>query len=166
MYIHNCPQCGKQYSTEERVNRVKCPYCGAETDVVYNGPQPPQQPPYQQQGYQQQQQGYQQPPYQQPQYAYQQPQSTGNIFDEGPSGKSRGLAGLLAILLGSLGVHYFYLGKSTGGIVFLLVAIFSCGFLAAVTAIVSLIQGIMMFTCSQEEFERKWVNCPTSFPLF
>jgi len=153
MYIHNCPQCGKQYSTEERVNRVKCPYCGAETDVSYSQ----QQPPYQQ--------GYQQPPYQQPQYGYQQPASSGNIFDEGPSGKSRGLAGLLAILLGSLGIHYFYLGKNTAGIVFLLVAVLSCGFLAALTAILSLIQGILMFTETQEEFERKWVNCPTDFPI-
>ena len=156
MYIHQCPQCGKQFSTQEKAMRVKCPYCGAETDAIYNEQMPPQM------NQQQQQQQY---GYQQPQYAYQ-PQSSGNIFDEGPSGKSRGLAGLLAILLGTLGIHYFYLGKTTGGIVFLLVAILSCGFLAAVTAIVSLIQGIMMFTSTQEEFERKWVTCPTDFPLF
>lgn len=163
MYIHNCPQCGKQYSTPDKVERVKCPYCGAETNVSYGEQVPPQQdqqqqPPY---GYQQQQ-----PPYQQPQYAYQQPPRGNNVFDEGPSGKSRGMAGLLALLLGTLGIHYFYLGKTTGGIVFLLVSILSCGFLATLTWIASIIQGIMMFTTSQEEFERKWVNCPTDFPLF
>ena len=150
MYIHNCPQCGRQYSTQEKVNRVKCPYCGAENDVTYSEQVPPQMN-RQQYGYQQQQN------------PYQQPQRSGNIFDEGPSGKSRGLAGLLAILLGTLGVHYFYLGKTTGGIVFLLVSIFSCG---VVTEIASLIQGIMMFTETQEEFERKWVFCPTDIPLF
>ncbi len=157
MYIHNCPQCGRQYSTQERVNRVKCPYCGAENDATYSEQVPPQMN-QQQYGYQQQQYGYQQQ-----QNPYQQPQRSGNIFDEGPSGKSRGLAGLLAILLGTLGVHYFYLGKTTGGIVFLLVSIFSCG---VVTEIASLIQGIMMFTETQEEFERKWVFCPTDIPLF
>lgn len=150
MYIHNCPQCGRQYSTQEKVNRVKCPYCGAENDVTYSEQVPPQM--------NQQQYGYQQQ-----QNPYQQPQRSGNIFDEGPSGKSRGLAGLLAILLGTLGVHYFYLGKTTGGIVFLLVSIFSCG---VVTEIASLIQGIMMFTETQEEFERKWIFCPTDIPLF
>ena len=152
MYIHNCSQCGKQFTTDDKVDRVKCPYCGAETNVSYGQQQPPQ---------------YGNPQQQQQQYAYQQPQqSSGNIFDEGPSGKSRGLAGLLAILLGTLGIHYFYMGKNTAGIVFLLVSILSCGFLGAITAIVSLIQGIMMFTSSQEEFERKWVNCPSDFPLF
>ena len=34
MYIHNCPECGKQYSTQEKVNRVKCPYCGASIDLT------------------------------------------------------------------------------------------------------------------------------------
>lgn len=128
------------------MSRVKCPYCGAETNVAYTE-QPNQQPP---------------------QFAYQQPNqaSTGNVFDEGPSGKSRGLAGLLAILLGSLGVHYFYLGKNTGGIVFLLASLVSCGILAPVTAIIALIQGIMFFTTSQEEFERKWVNCTSDIPIF
>ena len=147
MYIHHCPECGKQYSTQDQVSRVKCPYCGAETSVAYSE-QPNQQQP--------------------PQFGYQQPNqaSTGNIFDEGPSGKSRGLAGLLAILLGSLGVHYFYMGKNTGGIVFLLVSILSCGCLAPVTGIIALIQGIMFFTTSQQEFERKWVNYVSDIPLF
>ena len=39
MYIHNCPECGKQYSTQEKVSRVKCPYCGAETNVSYSDQQ-------------------------------------------------------------------------------------------------------------------------------
>ena len=140
MYIHHCPECGKQYSTQEKVNRVKCPYCGAETNVAYSDQE--------------------QPAYQQP------PVASDNIFNEGPSGRSRGLAGLLAILLGTVGVHYFYLGKTTAGIVFLLATLLSCGALGIVTGIIALIQGILMMTVSQEEFERKWVYCPSNFPMF
>ena len=36
----------------------------------------------------------------------------------------------------------------------------------AVISIVTLIQGIMMFMMSQEEFEAKYVNPAVSFPLF
>lgn len=36
-----------------------------------------------------------------------------SVFSPGPSGKSRGVAALLAIFLGSLGIQYFYLGKNT-----------------------------------------------------
>ncbi|MDE7237726.1 MAG: TM2 domain-containing protein, partial [Paramuribaculum sp.] len=41
----------------------------------------------------------------------------GSAFDAGPSGRSRGVAGLLAIFLGSLGIQYFYLGKTQAGII-------------------------------------------------
>lgn len=33
MHIHNCPACGKQYSAQENVSQVKCPYCGAVNDM-------------------------------------------------------------------------------------------------------------------------------------
>ena len=59
-----------------------------------------------------------------------------------------------------------YLGKTTPGIVFLVASLISCGILAAVTSIIGLIQGIMMFTMSQQEFENKYVNPAVSFPLF
>ena len=98
--------------------------------------------------------------------ANQQPYRSNDVFSEGPSGKSRGIAGLLAILLGAIGIHYFYLGKTTPGIVFLVASLISCGILAAVTSIIALIQGIMMFCMSQEEFENKYVNPAVSFPLF
>ena len=171
MYIHNCPQCGQQYSTEERVSPVKCPNCGTVIDVNYSDqPEQPQQPGYQQQqqqpGYQQQQQqpGYQQQGYQQPQYATKPVINYGNIFDPGPSGKCRGITALFAFLFGWLGIHYFYLGKTVPGIVFILVSVVTCGTL---TAIASLIQGIMlMVSTTQEEFENKWVNPMNSFPLF
>ena len=88
------------------------------------------------------------------------------IFDDGPSGKSRGVAALLAIFLGAWGVHYFYIGKTTPGVVFLLVSLFSCGFFAWIIAIIALIQGIKMLTMSEEAFEEKYVNTSSSFPVF
>lgn len=184
MYIHNCPQCGQQYSTEEKVSPVKCPNCGTEINVTYPDEQPPgyqqqqqpgyqqqqQQPGYQQQqqqpGYQQQQPGYQQQGYQQPgqQYAAKPHVNYGNVFDPGPSGKSRGVTALLALLLGWLGIHYFYVGKTVPGVVFILVSVVTCG---SLTAIASLVQGVLLLTSTTEEdFENKWVNPMNSFPLF
>lgn len=144
MYIHQCPECGKQYSTQEKVNRVKCPYCGAETNVSYS---------------EQEQTRWQQ-------FNNQTVNSLDSVFNNGPSGKSRGIAGLLAILMGWCGLHYFYIGKTSAGVLFLLIAILSCGVLATVTTIVSIIQGVLFFTSTQEEFEAKWVNTPSNFPLF
>ena len=143
MYIHQCPECGKQYSTQERVSRVKCPYCGAETNVSYSEQQSQWQ-----------------------QFGNQASSAMDSVFNNGPSGKSRGIAGLLAILMGWCGLHYFYIGKTSAGVLFLLIAILSCGILASITTIVSIIQGVLFFTSTQEEFESKWVNSPSNFPLF
>ena len=146
MYIHNCPECGKQYSTQEKVNRVKCPYCGAETNVSYSD----QEQSRWQEFYDQQRMS----------------SALDSVFNNGPSGKSRGIAGLLAILMGWCGLHYFYIGKTSAGVLFLLIAVLSCGILATITTIVSIIQGVLFFTSTQEEFEFKWVNSPSNFPLF
>ena len=144
MYIHNCPECGKQYSTQEKVNRVKCPYCGAETNVSYSEEQPSQ---WQQLGRQ----------------AY---STADDVFTNGPSGRSRGIAGLLALLLGAIGVHYFYIGKTNACVIFLLATLLTCGGLGIVTQIISIIQGILFLTTSQQEFEARWVNSPSTMPLF
>ena len=144
MYIHKCPECGKQYSTQEKVNRVKCPYCGAETNVSYSD---------------QQQTQWQQ-------FGNQASNAIDSVFNNGPSGKSRGIAGLLALFLGCVGLHYFYLNKTNAGVVFLIASLLSCGVLAVVTQIVSIIQAVLFFTSTQEEFELKWVNTPNNFPLF
>ncbi|MCI0705326.1 MAG: TM2 domain-containing protein [Planctomycetia bacterium] len=56
------------------------------------------------------------------------------------------VAGILAILLGGLGVHKFYLGYTTAGIIQILL---SCVFLGG---IIGLIEGIIYLTKSDEEF--------------
>lgn len=147
MYIHHCPECGKQYSTQEKVNRVRCPYCGAETNVAYSDQQPDSQDPLRQ-------------------FGNQASAAIDDVFSNGPSGKSRGVAGLLALILGGIGLHYFYMGKTNAGVLFLLVAILSCGAFGVVTHVISIIQGVLFFTSSQEEFESRWVNSPSNIPLF
>ena len=59
-------------------------------------------------------------------------------------------AGVLAILLGSLGVHKFYLGYTTPGIIQLLLG--CCG----VGGIIGLIEGIIYLTKSDAEFVRTY----------
>ena len=58
-------------------------------------------------------------------------------------------AGLLAILLGPLGIHKFLLGYTTEGIIWLVISLFTCG---VVTSILGLIEGIIYLTKSDEEF--------------
>lgn len=88
-----------------------------------------------------------------------------NVFSTGPSGKSRGVAALFAILLGSLGIHYFYVGKNTAGIICLVLTLCSCGWAATLLSIMGIIQGILMFTMSEDDFERRYVNTPSTFPF-
>ena len=76
------------------------------------------------------------------------------------SSKSKTTAGLLALFLGGLGVHYFYCGKPLPGVVFLLLC------WTWIPAIIALVQAIMMFTMTEEQFYHKYVNNPSSFPLF
>lgn len=76
--------------------------------------------------------------------------------------KDRTLAGIFAILFGTLGVQYFYVGKTTAGLLSILISICTCG----IWEIITLIQGILMLTMSDEDFRRKYVDNPATFPLF
>lgn len=62
--------------------------------------------------------------------------------------KSKIAAGLLGIFLGSLGIHNFYLGYTGKAIAQLLISLLSCGFLAVVSSIWGLIEGILILTGS------------------
>ena len=129
-----------------------------------------QQQGYQQQGYQQaynqqynQQQGYQQQGYQQ---SYTRPyvESTiNNAFNCGPEGKSRGIFCLLALVAGSIGLHYFYINKVTAAILTIVLTIVTCGCWASIP----ILQGIIiLWNHTNEEFDRKFVASNSSFPLF
>ena len=69
-------------------------------------------------------------------------------------GDKKIVAGILAILVGSLGVHKFMLGYTTEGIITLVITLVTCG----VGHIIGLIEGIIYLTKSDEEFVRTYIQ--------
>ena len=70
-----------------------------------------------------------------------------------PAGaKKKVTAGVLAILLGGLGIHKFYLGYTKEGIIQLILGL--CG----IGSIIGLIEGIIYLTKSDEEFVATYVT--------
>ena len=65
------------------------------------------------------------------------------------------IAGILAIVLGTLGVHKFYLGYTKEGVIQLILSLVTCG---AVGGLTGLIEGIMYLTKSDEEFDETYVK--------
>jgi len=121
-----------------------------------------QQPVYQQSDYQQpvyqqpvdQQPMYQQPVYQQSVYPQQLSQQSVHVYlpqvQGGPPSKDKTAAALLAILLGGLGAHHFYLGHIALGIFYIL---FSWTF---IPAIIGFIEGIVYLTTSDERWLQQY----------
>ena len=70
----------------------------------------------------------------------------GNSTNNDPNAKSKVVAGVLGILLGSLGVHNFYLGYTSKAVAQLLISVLSCGFLAVISGIWGLIEGIQILS--------------------
>lgn len=66
------------------------------------------------------------------------------------------LAGILAILLGPLGIHKFVLGYVTEGVLIILSSIiiffFTCGLGFYIPFIITLVEGIIYLTKSDEDF--------------
>ena len=102
-----CPNCGTNYDD----NMMNCPNCGAPAPQMNND----------QFNQQYNQQQYQQPMGNQqynPQFQ-QQPMM--------PGAKSKMAAGLLGIFLGGWGVHNFYLGNTSRGVIQIVVSLVTCG---------------------------------------
>ena len=70
----------------------------------------------------------------------------------GPGDKDRTTAGLLAILLGGIGAHKFYLNETGMGILYL---VFCWTF---IPAIIGLIEGVLYLMKSDAEFHQKYVS--------
>lgn len=141
-------------------NVAFCPYCGVHNDA---------------QGSQQNAQGYQQS---QNEYYNQNEQQSGQYFYNGQQNqqyqqqnvnynpqqmnteptKDKLVAGLLAIFLGTLGIHKFYLGYTKSGIIMLLVSLLTFGVGATVMAVIALIEGILYLTKSDAEFYQTYVQ--------
>ena len=85
-----------------------------------------------------------------------------------PGADKKLLAGLLGIFLGGLGIHKFVLGYQQEGIILLsaqiiswILAIVSCGilaFLPLLVSVVGLIEGIIYLTKSDEEFVNTYIT--------
>lgn len=121
---NNCPQCGAPYTP----GAAHCQYCGE--------PLPQQAPPPRQ--------AYQQPVYQAPP-VYVPPVYANGINPLWPL-KSKVAAGLLALFLGGLGIHKFYLNKAGQGVVYLLFC------WTGIPAIVGFIEGIIYLCTDDQSF--------------
>jgi len=64
------------------------------------------------------------------------------------------IAGILGIVIGSLGVHKFVLGYTTEGIIQIVITCVTCG----AGGIIGLIEGIIYLTKSDEEFVRTYIQ--------
>ncbi|AGN01458.1 hypothetical protein L593_07565 [Salinarchaeum sp. Harcht-Bsk1] len=64
----------------------------------------------------------------------------------------RTTAGILAILLGGIGAHKFYLGETGLGILYL------CFVWTGIPVVIGIIEGILYLTKTDEEFERKYLD--------
>lgn len=65
-------------------------------------------------------------------------------------GKTKLIAGLLAIFLGGIGIHKFYLGQNTMGIVYLVF------FWTGIPVIIGFIEGILLLVMSDADFDAKY----------
>lgn len=65
--------------------------------------------------------------------------------------KQKVVAGVLGILVGSLGIHRFYLGYNGVGIAMLLITVLTCGYGGIITGIWGLIEGILCLTGSMTD---------------
>lgn len=99
---------------------------------------------------------YQQPYYGYPYSSYQQPYPQPLIAT-----KDHVAAGLLAIFLGALGIHKFYLGYNTPGFIMLAVTVlgslFTFGLAGLVMGVISMVEGIVYLTKSQSVFDQTYV---------
>lgn len=109
-------------------------YGAPQYGAQYQPPQYNTQPP---------QQNYYPPQYGTPQY---------NVPPAGYTQKSRLAAGLLGILLGSLGIHNFYLGFTSRGVIQLVVSIvggiFTCGLATVAMAIWGFVEGVLILVAT------------------
>jgi len=126
-----CPQCGAPVND----GMYKCEYCGA----AIAQPQPQAQPQYQPQ--------YQPQPQQ---VVYVQQSAPVNYERANWPIKSKIVAALLALFLGGLGIHKFYLGQSGKGVLYL---VFCWTYIPGILAF---IEAITILCSNDENFMIKY----------
>jgi len=77
-----------------------------------------------------------------------------------PAQKEKVVAGVLAILLGSLGIHKFYLGYKNEGIILLLLTLvgwIAFGLGPAAAQIIGIVEGVIYLTKTDQDFYQTYV---------
>jgi TM2 domain-containing membrane protein YozV len=69
--------------------------------------------------------------------------------------KDRMVAGILALLLGWLGIHHFYLGNTTTGIIYLAISLCSG---TTIGWVLGIVDGIIYLTKPDDQFQRNYKN--------
>lgn len=126
-HVNFCPGCGKEIKSSYE----HCPYCG--TSLSGAAGQTVQAQNIEDETY------------------------TKQSVSTKASSKSAVAAGVLAILLGSLGIHKFYLGYSTAGVTMLLVTLLTCGVGGVVMSIIGIVEGIIYLTKPEDCFYETYV---------
>jgi TM2 domain-containing membrane protein YozV len=72
-----------------------------------------------------------------------------------PGAEKKMIAGIFAILLGAFGVHKFYLGNTTEGIIMLAITVFTCG---TVSSIIGLVEGIIYLSMADDVFVQTYIS--------
>ncbi len=75
--------------------------------------------------------------------------------------KSKVVAAILAILLGWVGAHKFYLGYQKEGIILACVGVIgflACGIGTSIASIIGIVEGIIYLTKSDEEFKAIYID--------
>jgi TM2 domain-containing membrane protein YozV len=75
-----------------------------------------------------------------------------------PGAEKKIICGVFGILLGALGIHKFIPGYTVPGIIMLLVTILTLGFGGFIMGIISLIEGIIYLTKSDEDFVNTYIT--------
>lgn len=71
-----------------------------------------------------------------------------------PGAEKKLAAGILAILLGGLGIHKFYLGYTKTGIIQLIIGACTCG----IGGVIGVIEGIIYLTKTDQEFVDTYIT--------
>lgn len=110
---------------------------------------------------------YQTPPDYQQSYdpLYQPIQPPAAFYGDAPAGDWQRLgadkkivAGILAIVVGGLGIHKFILGYQKEGLIMLLITVLSCFTLSPVMHVIAIVEGIIYLTKSDEDFVRTYIQ--------
>jgi TM2 domain-containing membrane protein YozV len=150
--VVTCPSCSANLKAPDAAagKRVKCPKCtstievpAAELPLVLEDDFTDEAPPVSARGG----------------AVQRRTRESGDGFPEPPpEGQSnRVAAGVLGIVIGSLGIHKFIVGNTTPGLIMLLVSVLTCGVGALVMHIIGIIEGIKYLMMSDAEFYQTYI---------